>query len=81
MDEFKEIFYVMRLQFKEKLFGDVLERKVFCEKLNCKSFKWYLENVILELNILDMYFFGRGEVSREFKYVCVGCSFIVSFGN
>lgn len=58
MDEYKDIYYVMRLQLKGRFFGDILERKVFREKLNCKSFKWYLMNVIFELDVLDMYFYG-----------------------
>lgn len=62
MDEYKQIFYAMRPQLKGKSFGDITERKALRKKLNCKSFKWYLENIIPELGIPDLYPYGRGEV-------------------
>lgn len=62
MDEYKDIYYAMRPQLKGRSFGDISERKVLREKLNCKSFKWYLTNVIPELDVPDMYPYGRGEV-------------------
>ena len=62
LDEYKDIFYSFRPNLKPEMGGDVTDRKKLRRRLKCKNFKWYLENIIPELEIPDKYPFGRGEV-------------------
>ena len=46
MDDFKEFLYQRRPEIRNADAGDISDRKKIREKLQCKSFAWYLANVI-----------------------------------
>ena len=60
-DEYKTYFYNIFPQLKKAKFGDISSRVKLREKLKCKSFKWFLENVYPDTTF-PMKFFHVGSV-------------------
>ncbi|CAL8069733.1 unnamed protein product [Orchesella dallaii] len=48
MDDYKELFYSHRKELKTASWGDVAKRLAFRKRKNCKSFKWFLDNIYKE---------------------------------
>lgn len=49
MDEYKEYYYTREPQIRHLEVGDISAQVAIREKLQCKSFKWFMENVAYDL--------------------------------
>lgn len=69
MDEYKNYYYE---RFNHDLgdFGDVSERKQLRQKLQCKSFDWYVKNIYPDLFVPGESL-ASGEIHNKAKPMCV----------
>lgn len=70
MDEYKDFFYKINPGVRQTEMGDITDRKKLREKLQCKSFRWYLENVYPE-SLIPIDYYSLGEVKNELRGVCL----------
>ncbi|KAM8940306.1 N-acetylgalactosaminyltransferase 7 isoform 3-T3 [Pelodytes ibericus] len=48
-DEYRDYFYASRPETKALAYGDISELKKFREDHNCKSFKWFMEEIAYDI--------------------------------
>ncbi|KAI8515464.1 Polypeptide N-acetylgalactosaminyltransferase 1 [Branchiostoma belcheri] len=70
MDNFKDFFYIISPGVTKVDYGDVTGRKELRDKLNCKPFKWYLENIYPDSQIPTSYH-SLGEIRNIDSNQCV----------
>ncbi|XP_015605302.1 putative polypeptide N-acetylgalactosaminyltransferase 9 isoform X2 [Cephus cinctus] len=69
LDEYAKYYY-QRIGQDKGNYGDVSERKALRKKLDCKSFKWYLDNIYPELFIPGEAV-ASGEIRQLVSSVCI----------
>ncbi|KAK6637460.1 hypothetical protein RUM44_007877 [Polyplax serrata] len=76
MDEYAEYLYLRRPHYRKIDPGDLTAQKAVREKLKCKSFKWFIENVAFDLPLkyppIEPPNIGEGEIrSLAASSLCV----------
>ncbi|XP_040208673.1 polypeptide N-acetylgalactosaminyltransferase 11 [Rana temporaria] len=51
MDDYKEQYFALRPELRNREYGDISERVALRSRLKCKSFKWYLDTIYPEMQI------------------------------
>ncbi|KAB7498719.1 Polypeptide N-acetylgalactosaminyltransferase 5 [Armadillidium nasatum] len=60
LDDWKEFYYSINPGARNVDYGDISPRKRLRQELQCKSFRWYLENIYPESQMpLDYYYLGE----------------------
>lgn len=68
MDDYKRFFFMYQPALENNpIIGDLTHRKQLRQKLRCKNFKWYLQNIYPEKFIPDENVQAYGQIKNKFN--------------
>ncbi|XP_067365525.1 polypeptide N-acetylgalactosaminyltransferase 1 isoform X2 [Channa argus] len=70
MDEFKNFFYIISPGVTKVDYGDITSRTALRQKLQCKPFSWYLENIYPDSQI-PRHYYSLGEIRNVETNQCL----------
>eukprot|EP00049_Salpingoeca_infusionum_P026288 m.24821 g.24821 ORF g.24821 m.24821 type:complete len:607 (+) comp8642_c0_seq2:78-1898(+) len=71
MDDYKELYYKIRPHHRRLGAGDISSRLELRERLQCKPFKWYLDNVFPDMMVpTKENLFGMGQIKNDISGQC-----------
>ncbi|CAG7726770.1 unnamed protein product [Allacma fusca] len=70
MDGYKELFFSFREELRNAEYGDVGKRISFRERMKCKSFKWYLDNIYKEKYQMSFDAIQHGQIRNDETTQC-----------
>ncbi|XP_057294075.1 polypeptide N-acetylgalactosaminyltransferase 5-like [Hydractinia symbiolongicarpus] len=72
MDDYKELHYRRKSPEDRKVeIGDLTSRKALRKSLGCKTFKWYLDNIIPDMVGADPNPPAHGQLQNNFSSMCL----------
>ncbi|XP_035695644.1 polypeptide N-acetylgalactosaminyltransferase 4-like [Branchiostoma floridae] len=71
MDHYKVHYYIRRPYLMKRKFGDISGRRRLRERLQCKNFRWYLDNAFPDLYIPDDIPGRYGQVRNNGTNTCL----------
>ncbi|KAL5006875.1 hypothetical protein ScPMuIL_015681 [Solemya velum] len=70
LDDYKNYYYE-KINYDLGDFGDISSRKALRERLNCKSFEWYIDNIYPEIFIPHRDGIAYGEIRNKAVPTCL----------
>lgn len=65
MDEYKEFVYQRQPHMRKLNFGNITERLELRNKLQCKSFQWYLNHIFTDVILPNESSIAKGKVDLK----------------
>ncbi|XP_055936162.1 putative polypeptide N-acetylgalactosaminyltransferase 10 [Argiope bruennichi] len=79
MDEYKEYLYLRRPHYRDLDPGDISQQKALREKLKCKPFKWFMEEIAFDqpkkYPPIEPPNFAEGEIRNVASNLCIDTRF------
>ncbi|EDV26795.1 uncharacterized protein TRIADDRAFT_22565 [Trichoplax adhaerens] len=71
MDDYKKFFYQRHPYLTDQSFGDISENLKLRQRLKCRSFRWYLQNVFTDVILPNETAIATGKVRNPISNMCL----------